>query len=491
MTPTTAVPPSRHAATILAWLGRRRLADVHAAVAALRADDPLHVAADALADAADSDDPAVRALGLSALFAGVVEPLNDGFTPAGRALYAHLMARIVWRIASRVPALQQALASLQVRDLAALNARYQQARRGDAALPGGPVTRIVVLSRVTIGADILLCSVVLQRLHQRYPEAELVLLGDAKLGGLFNGLPQVRVRPLTYARRGPLRDRLASWLSVLEAVRAENPQLVVAPDSRLDQLGVLPVCAEQERYMLWENVQDERPPAHSLCDLLDRWLCARLGTPPKPAALPMLRFDARTRAIHDRLAAAFGPRPLVAVKLDHGGNPAKALPRAGELALLARLRALGWRVLLDRGFGTEELQNSDDLVRALGWQALDIDDSGGGLGLAVADLPPQSLAQAELVRFHGSISGWAAGCACATLAVSYDSVGHHLAAALGIPVVVAFTGFSDPDFPVAWQPRGRARVSLIEIPTADKHQPDAWQALLAAVPAPGTELDIG
>jgi ADP-heptose:LPS heptosyltransferase len=480
--PTPPLPPERHAATILAWLAARAPDQLAADLAGLGEDDAINRAADALADAADSDDTALRAAGLNALFAGVVEPLNDGFTPAGRALYAHLMARIVWRVASRVPALCAALAGLAVTSLAALSARYQRARAGDAPLPSGPIARIVVLSRVTIGADILLSTIALSRLHQRFPQAELVLLGDAKLAGLFAGLPQLRVRPMAYARRGPLRERLASWLEVLAALGAEGPQLVVAPDSRLDQLGVLPVCAEQDRYLLWENLQPAGP-AQSLCTLLDRFLCRRLGLADQPPALPQLAFSTATAELGRRLHAALGERPLVAVKLDHGGNPAKALPRAGELALLGRLRGLGWRVLLDRGFGPAELANSDELLRDLGWQAVDIDE-GGVLGLAAGALAPGALAEAAVVRFHGSISGWAAGCACARLAVSYDSVGHHLAAALGVPVVAAFTGFSDPAFPVAWQPRGRAPITVVTIGTADKERPASWQALLDALPAP-------
>ncbi len=473
--------PQRHAATILAWLAARSPAQLAADLAGLRADDAINLAADALCDAADSDDAELRAAGLSALFAGVVEPLNDGFTPAGRALYAHLMTRIVWRVASRVPALRAALAGLAVGSLEDLAARYRQARAADAPLPSGAVARIVVLSRVTIGADILLTSVALSRLHQRFPQAELVLLGDAKLGGLFGGLPRVRVRPIAYARRGPLRERLQSWLEVLAALAEEGPQLVVAPDSRLDQLGALPVCAEQHRYLLWENIQPAGPPL-SLCTLLDRFLCRRLGLAEQPPALPQLGFSGAITALSRRLHAALGQRPLVAVKLDHGGNPAKALPRAGELAMLGRLRALGWRVLLDRGFGPAELANSDELLRALGWQAVDIDE-GGVLARAVGELGPGALADAEVVRFHGSIAGWAAGCSCARLALSYDSVGHHLAAALGVPVVAAFTGFSDAVFPVAWQPRGRAAITVVAIATADKERPASWQQVLDALPA--------
>jgi ADP-heptose:LPS heptosyltransferase len=473
--------PAGHARTIIDWLGNKRLATVEAELATLPDDNTLLSAADALADAADSDDEALRGAGLSALFGGLVEPLNDGFTRAGRAVYAWLFGRIVWRVASRQPALAEALAGFGVHSEADLLARHRAARLG-AHAPPDTAARILVLSRVTIGADILLTSVVLQRLRQRHPQAELVLLGDGKLHGLFGGLAGVRVRPLSYARRGPLRERLASWLGVVEAVRAEAPDLVVAPDSRLDQLGVLPVMEDPARYLLWENLQGEDAAPRSLADLLDGWLAARLGLPTAPTVTPRVALAAEAAALHARLGAAFGPAPIAAVKLDHGGNPAKALPRAAEIALLTRLRALGWRVLLDRGFGAEELANSDALLAGLGWRACDLDDSGKGLGRAVDTLAPGDLAAETVMRFHGSIAGWAAALAACGHAVSYDSVGHHLAGALGVPVTVAFTGFSDPAFPIAWQPRSQAPVQVVTIATSDKAAESAWEPLLAALP---------
>lgn len=475
--------PAEHAAAIIAWLGTRTLAQIAPAIAALREGDAVLTAADAIADAADSDDEALRGAGLGALFGGLVEPLNDGFTPAGRAVYARVFGRIVWRVAARQPALAAALARFGITDEAGLLARHAAVRRGDGAATAA-AKRIVVLSRVTIGADVLLTSVALQRLRQRYADSELVVLGDGKLQGLFGGLPKVRVRALSYARRGPLRERLASWLGLLDALAEEGPDLVLAPDSRLDQLGLLPVTADPARYLLWENLQPEGAPVASLAAVLDGWLARRLALPAAPACLPRVALDAPVLALRKRLAAAFGDRPLVAVKLDHGGNPAKALPRAGEIALLQRLRALGWRVLLDRGFGAEELANSDALLAALGWTAVDLDDSGKGLGLAVDGLVPGQLADAEVLRFHGSIAGWASALSCCLLALSYDSVGHHLAAALGVPVVVAFTGFADPGFPVAWQPRGAGSVTVVPIATAAKHEPAEWERVAAAFARP-------
>lgn len=468
-----------HADAIIAWLGTRTLAQAQAAFPAAQAALLAH--ADALADAADSDDEAVRGDGLGALFGGLVEPLNDGFTPAGRWVYHRLFGRIVWRVCSRVPALAQRLTAFGIADEAALIAHHARVRGGADAVPA-TARRIVIPSRVTLGADVLLATVVLQRLRQRYPDAELVVLGDAKLGGLIGGMPGVRVRPLAYARRGPLRERLASWLLLVDAIADEAPDLVVAPDSRLDQLGLLPVTADPARYRLWENVRPEGEAARSLADQLDAWCAATFALPAAPGCTPSLAFDGERIALAARFRAAFGPAPIAAVKFDHGGNAAKALPRAGELHLLRGLRERGWRVLLDRGFGPEELANSDALVDALGWRVTDLDDSGKGLGRDVAALAPGELGAAEIIRFHGSIGGWAAALSCCGHAIAYDSVGHHLAAALGVPVSIAFTGWSDPGFPVAWQPRGRGVVRLTAIPTAEKDQARWWDAVLATLP---------
>jgi ADP-heptose:LPS heptosyltransferase len=477
--------PAHSARVIIDWVGRRPLSVVAAELAALPDGHVLLQAADLIADAADSDDEALRGAGIGALFGGLVEPLNDGFTPAGRAAYARFFGRIVWRVVTRTPSLLAALAGAGIVSEAALLTRHAQVRSVERRAPA-TARRIVVLSRVTIGADILLASVVLQRLHQRYPQAELVLLGDGKLQGLFAGLPNVRVRPISYARRGPLRERLASWMTVVAAVAQERADLVVAPDSRLDQLGLLPVC-DTAQYLLWENLQPEGAAPASLALLLDQWLTRTLDLPTTPTTAPRVALDVNASAVQQRLRDAFGAAPIAAVKLDHGGNPAKALPKAAEIALLRHLRKQGWRVLLDRGFGADELANSDALLTELGWQARDIDDSGKGLGIAINELAPGALADAALIRFHGSIAGWAAALACCGHALSYDSVGHHLAGALGIPVTVAFTGHVDPAFPIAWQPRGRAAVRVVEIATADKNSPHAWQAVLDAVPAPPTQ----
>ena len=59
------------------------------------------------------------------------------------------------------------------------------------------------------------------------------------------------------------------------------------------------------------------------------------------------------------------------------------------------------------------------------------------------------------------------------MTVSYDSVGHHLT-----------TGHADERFPVAWKPHGPGAVTLVVIPTAEKHLPERWLPLIQALPRP-------
>ncbi|MDA3960607.1 MAG: hypothetical protein PF961_07435 [Planctomycetota bacterium] len=467
--------PKEAASTIIAWhRDPQSTALLHKGVLSPH----LAAAADVLAEVGNRDDDAGRNA-ISALFGDVIETLNDSFSRQARDLSAAVFARIVWHCAQHSATLSDALGACGITGEAALHAYHHRVRNCTTPLPA-QLQRIVILSRVTIGADVLLTTVVLQRLRAAYPDAELIVIGDPKLGGLLGGMPGVRIEALRYQRRGGLAERLGAWLPLRERITELAPDAVIAPDSRLDQLGLLPVIAP-ERYRLWENLFINGPA--SLASLLDHWCQATIpGSATQPVP-PRLFLDTTAAAHSQRIAAASGTG-LLAVKLDHGGNPAKALPRAGELHLLRSLRSSGWRILIDYGFGDEECANSNALMAELGWTPTEIDDSNHG-GIALQELAPGQLATAEVIRFHGSIAGWAAALAGCNAALSYDSVGHHLAAALGVRLVTAFTGYQADDFPIAWQPCGPGHVDLITIPSDERDQPRHWDRVLAALGSPG------
>ena len=469
--------PAQDAATLFAARNELPAADRLGFLADLPTDHPWLQAADRLADAADSDDPDERRAGIAALFGGLVEPLNDAFDRRGRDWYSRVFARIIARCAERRPELSQALAAWQLADEEALFSRHCRVRVEQQPVPD-EVHRVAVLSRVTIGADVLLASVVLQHSRRRWPEAELFLIGEQKLQPLLGGLAEVQVLPLSYARRGGLGERLLTWTGLERCCREARIDLVLAPDSRLDQLGLLPVIAV-ERYRLWENLQPAGPP-RGLADLADDWCRSVLGTTGDPI-VPRLGLDKVSRQRQRRLARALGPEPTIAVKLDHGGNPAKALPRTQEIELLHRLRESGWRILIDRGFGTAEIAASDELMAALGWQPVDCSDQDPACGRLIDELVEESLADAAIIRLHGSIATWAAAVGACRAAFSYDSVGHHLAAAVGTPLISACTGWNDPVFPIAWRPCGRAPVHDYAIPAERRTDPELVTELVQLI----------
>ena len=469
---------STAAATIRDWCAAQH--DPHHSLQALALTDPVVQAIDTIARAANAEDPEQSAAGIKAVFADLVEHWNDRFSVQGRLCYGAVFGRIVWQSLLSNGRALAALKRFGIESADDLIARWSRVRANNQPLPASEqVHRIVVLSRVTIGADILLTSVVLQRLRAAYPQAKLVVVGDGKLQGLLGGIDGVHIENVKYARRGPLHQRLSAWLEILEHVDALSPDLVISPDSRLDQLGLLPLI-DDARYRLWENTQPGEQ-ARSLADMVDAWLQHLLPQTNAQLICPHISFPRPQREQQKRLRDALGTRPIAAVKLDHGGNPDKALPEAGVTKILETLRARGWRILLDRGFGADELAESDALVQRMGWEVVDVDDSGRPeLGVAIDDLAIGALSTVEVVRFHGSIAGWAAAVSCCQMALSYDSVGHHLAAALDVPVVVAFTGHSHADFPVAWAPRGNGPIDVVVIPPEEKiNQPNGRRCATA------------
>ena len=133
-------------------------------------------------------------------------------------------------------------------DAAALEARYQRVRRVRAV--SMEPQHVFVLSRVTLGADVAVTSVLLDAAKRRFPRARIVFVGPLKNFELFAGDARLEHAPVEY-QRGSLRDRLAVW-SELRALCDAADALVLDPDSRLTQLGLLPICPD-ERYHLFES----------------------------------------------------------------------------------------------------------------------------------------------------------------------------------------------------------------------------------------------
>jgi ADP-heptose:LPS heptosyltransferase len=330
-----------------------------------------------------------------ALFGTLVEGLADRFEPALCDAYARLFSQALAYVREGLhPAL--------------LVARYERIRRVRPVI--AKPTRIFVLSRVTLGADIAVTSVVLDAAKRRFPDAELYFVGPRKNFELFAGDPRLLHAAVEY-RRGGLRERLAAWEDLQELL-ADPRALVLDPDSRLTQLGLLPVAAD-ERYHLFESRSYGADSDRSLPDLTADWAAATLSV---DDARPYIALD-----------ATIEKGDHIAISLGVGENAAKRLPDPFEEELLRLLAATGRPLWIDRGAGGEEAARVEQAVERSG---------------------------AEASFWDGSFAGFASYIAGASLYVGYDSAGQHVAAAAGVPLIGVFAGFPVPRMFDRWRPNG-------------------------------------
>jgi ADP-heptose:LPS heptosyltransferase len=358
-----------------------------------------------------------------ALFSILVEGLADRFEPALCDTYVRLLASAIAQTAGDF-------------DAAALEARYRCVRRVRAV--SIEPRRVFVLSRVTLGADVAVTSVLLDAAKRRFPRARIVFVGPRKNYELFAADARIEHAPVAY-QRGSLRNRLAAW-SELRALCDVPDALVLDPDSRLTQLGLLPVCSD-DHYHLFESRAYGGDGGQALPELAAAWARETLQV---DGACPYLA-----------LAAPAQSRPGITISLGVGENPAKRLPDPFEEKLLALLAATGLPLTIDKGAGGEEAVRVEDACRRAGITA---------------------------TFWEGSFAGFAALIAASRLYVGYDSAGQHVAAAAGVPLISIFAGFPAPRMFDRWRPTTpMARVIRVDQPDVDATLAQVREALVEAL----------
>jgi len=316
-----------------------------------------------------------------ALFSIVVERLGDLFEPRLCETYTKLFSEIIARVCPE------------------LIPRTRRASSKSGLWPAA--NRVYILSRITLGADVAVTSVLLDAAKLRYPSAEIVFAGPRKNYELFEADPRIVHRDVPYARGGSLRDRLnasaALWF---------DDGVVLDPDSRLTQLGLIRVCPD-DGYRFFESRSFGGNGNERLPDLAARWA-------DDPAARPYVAPR-----------SADGPPFDITVSLGVGENSAKRLDDDFERELLRLLAATGATILVDKGGTAAERERVERAVAA---------------GMRVHD---------------GPFAPFAAEIARSKLFVGYDSAAGHVASACGVPLISIAKGFISPRMAARWRPLGR------------------------------------
>lgn len=383
---------------------------------------------DLIERALDDDDPFAATAATRALFGIVIERLGDLFEPRLCDVYSRLFAHVIAR----------ALPEYKAGDLLVRYNRIRQIRR----FPGGEVNRVFVLSRVTLGADVAVTSVALAAAKSRFPEAEICLVGPAKNAELFAADPRIAPIAVMYGRSSMLRDRLLAAAELQIAVD-ERGSIVIDPDSRLTQLGLIPIC-DDSRYFFFESRAYGGELEATLPRLTAQWANEVFDIEP-PAAYVAPPRQTKVASI--------------AVSWGVGENSNKRIDDDFEYHVLAALLARQRPVVLDRGAGGEEAARVDALVQRLG-------------------------SPAHLHIHDGSYGSFASHILQSRLYVGYDSAGQHVASAGHVPLVSIFNGYACNRMLSRWRPQtNSARVVTVD----ESSQSTALARTLQAIAEAGGE----
>jgi ADP-heptose:LPS heptosyltransferase len=444
---------------------------------------------DVIIDTAISNELPRARMGTDIFFGHVIEPLSDTFLARDRKtlqkVLAYLVSRI--RILPQARQLHERLDQWGLRDETDLLERIERIssdKKFDAQLIG-KVKKIFIPSRVTLGADVLLSSPVIEKMKQTFPGAEIVFLGSEKNGRLLKGnQPMVRVHPLKYHRRGVLLNRFLIWLHVIHALENEIGQLgqgedyiIVNTDSRLLQSGLLPMIPpvkEDKRYFSWKpSVNRDAWNGTSQAEDLVQWLETTFGAGQKMESIyPKINFlaedDAFANKVYERLNSPGKPF-IVSMSLGVGGNQEKRV-RSGseivsrfEIGLIRRLLSDGVTLILDKGNGKEEFDQADAIIRdaaGMGFEILEVKEKKpGSIGARFREAVSGNI---RLIAFQGGVSTFAALINISDIFIGYDSLGQHMAGAVGRDIIAIFAGYHSDLFPQRWKPLGSGTIRLVK-----------------------------
>ncbi|MBM3769109.1 MAG: glycosyltransferase family 9 protein [Acidobacteria bacterium] len=357
--------------------------------------------AEVFARGGEVDDAVIDALvdaPASELFGELIEPLSDAFEPRFVDVYVSIFSRVLERLGAG--------------SASALAARFGHL----SAVATFEPRRVVVLSRVTLGADIAITSTLLRAAVDRWPSAEILFAGPRKNYELFANDERIGLLEAPFQRMGSLRERVAAGMA-LQVDRDDT--LVIDPDSRISQLGLLPL-ADTSRILFFPS-RSVGGPDDSLVALTRAFALSALGVSASPWIAPP--------------TPEWVPSADVAVSFGVGENAAKRIGDEFEIDVVQGLLDRRLKVLLDSGApGTAEAERAARI---------------------------EASCRGPLLIWQGSFAPFAAAIGRSRMYVGYDSAGQHVAAACGVPRVTVMAGHPNARFAARWRPDGAGASEIV------------------------------
>jgi ADP-heptose:LPS heptosyltransferase len=413
-----------------------------------------------------SSDISLAQDGISALFKGIIEPLNDSFRLPDQQAYYLVFSEIIQQIRSN-PKAKQLHQELQQEGIFsaedAFNRTMQQLSVPAKISNPAAVKKVFILSRVTLGADIAITSILIQKVKQYFTEATCIVIGDEKLKQLFSFSDRLQLLPIRYPRQGDLISRFNSWLDartlIIPIISTLLPHqwLIIDPKSRITQLGLLPLASPKENTFILDHIAMAGNNSNLGLET-NHWFDKTFGIHTASLHFPCIDIaDSSRKSFFMRYSSLLScKRQRVTINFGSGGNRAKELPIDLEVSILKKLINEGFQVWLDKGYGTAEYAKIDHLVSLMDLPKqtfLDASDTNPAI-------PPVN--SPDLIVFTATAAELSVLIAKSDLYVGYDSMGQHMAAAVKTPAIILFNGHPNPVFLTKWTPLCRTPLAVID-----------------------------
>lgn len=425
-----------------------------------------------LCEMATSENQVIAETASSALFGFVIESLCDDFEELQTEAYNRVMSIIIdfCRRLEQAQKINELLCRFGLDNVEKIYKRAEQLRHNSLAPRNfSEIEKFVVLSRVTIGADVAITSVIIQRLLSFSKNAQIILIGDERLMQIFGGHERIKISPITYQRRGNLIERVFSWINVLEIVEKEffmsanKSCILVDSDSRLSQLGVLPLVRDED-YLFFRSRGDISGKKLSMAELVNLWADKVLGN--AELAYPKLFLPSESakkgNSFIEKIRGS-GAKKIVFINFGVGGNPRKRLEGDFEYSLLKRLLSeKDVIIILDKGFGKEESERASSICSRL---------RKDNFNVLEIDLITEKFAcdfRSGLIGISLDIGEAASLISYSDLYIGYDSACQHIAAASSVETITIFAGTNNTRFVRRWRAFGKAKTSLIHVDTLSR-----------------------
>jgi ADP-heptose:LPS heptosyltransferase len=436
---------------------------------------------DLLCEMSEADDSDWGQAVTSALFRGIIEGLCDDFTPNGAETCLNVLVSILAYIRQKQTCrtLDRLLNEAGYHETSELVSRYKRIQTNSAisSTKRRKIRKIIILSRVTAGADIAITSNIIHRLNNSFPEAELVIIGPIHLAEMFNQIDATRVVPFLYKNDGTLFDKMTNWPDLLKIVHNEHHNfckgevLLFDPDTRLSQLGLLPLLDEENSFYFPSRTAGYNDNSQqNLSTLTNKWLDTLLEE--RVSLAPLAMFD-DLHGTYTNLAENLkqnGCKQLITINFGVGNDPRKKITPLFEADLIKGLLAIpDTIIMLDTGRGDDEQQVTNQHLKIL-----------AELNYNTLKIDADSLAAEKINLRHGVVSYRGSLCGLGKLIkvsdcfIGYDSCGQHIANAADTPAIIIFAGAPSTRFISRWAPKNSANKTISVLPNQvfDKRELD-------------------